>query len=578
MYDYSYDNLKRIIQTKEGEDIFNRAERLYKKTYANKPVNPLSYSDYKLVYKNGDRIKYETAYFDRVTRLAILQVLALKDDNYLDDLEEVLSSICDCFTWVLPAHNLNKDNTFDYTVIDLFSGEVALYLSETVYVLGDKLSADIKNRIKISIKSKIVDNFESRTYFWETCSTNWAAVCACGTGLAYLYLFPERFSLVKARIFSAMENFVGGISCDGVVDEGAGYWQYGFGMFAVFFDVYVQLTGERPAILDNPKIKKTLEFMQKAYLGNGEFLPFADGGQKGMYCNYNINYAIKNLFGDDYVMPPCKDVYALADAVDRNYHVRLKAYDYRLLNGINKFGKFERKDDEVFNVYYKSSEWFIDKNAKYAFVAKCGHNCEKHNHNDIGCFALIAGGERVISDLGAGMYTWEYFNDRSPENGRYSKKIFTCGSWSHSVPVINGEPQVEGRRGEDWKGDRYCGKVIEVGEKKFKVDIARAYRDGAASSVIVEYLLKENGIDVNYACKDIKNDISFRFITEEKPLVTDGGVKIGCAILKSKSGILPTVEEYRYAVNEENDSIAYAVDFFVGKDGDVNESFCIELG
>lgn len=572
MYDYSYENLKRILETKNGEDIFNRAEKRYKETYADKPTLPPSYRNYKLIYKNGDRVKYEAEFFDRISRLAFLQVLAIKDDKYLENLEDVIGSICDSFTWVLPAHNLNKDNTFDYTVIDLFSAEIAFYLSETAYVFGDKLSADIKNRIKLSVKSKIVDNFENRTFFWETCSNNWAAVCACGVGLSYLYLFPERFSLVKARIFSSMNAFLDGIKDDGVVDEGVGYWHYGFGMFAIFFDVYVQLTGERPSLLDNPKVKKTLDFMRTAHLGYCRYIPFADGGMEGFF-NANMHYATKNIFGNDYVMPPCKDSFETT----ANSHVQLKALDYRLLNGIDKFGKEEVKNDDTFSVYYKSVEWYIDKTDKYAFIAKCGDNCEHHNHNDVGCFALYKKDEEIISDVGPGEYTWEYFNDRTPEKGRYSKKIFACGSWSHSVPLVNGKPQVEGRRGDDGKGEKYGGKVIEVGEKTFKVDIAGAYLDGAVSSLVVEYTVKENGVGINYDCKDVKENINFRFVTRIKPRLTANGVVIGSAMLKSSSGLTPQTEEYRYAFNGENDAIAYAIDYFVNKNGDVNESFCIEL-
>ena len=62
------------------------------------------------------------------------------------------------------------------------------------------ISKDIRQRVYTSIKTKIIGNYERRNFWWETSKYNWSAVCSCGIGLAYLYLFPERFNLVKHRL------------------------------------------------------------------------------------------------------------------------------------------------------------------------------------------------------------------------------------------------------------------------------------------------------------------------------------------------------------------------------------------
>ncbi len=74
-----------------------------------------------------------------------------------------------------------------------------------------------------------------------------------------------------------------------------------------------------------------------------------------------------------------------------------------------------------------------------AFSAKAGHNNEPHNHNDLGHFILHGGGENLLCDLGAGLYTKAYF---SP--GRES--IINISSSGHSVPVINGTMQQSGAK------------------------------------------------------------------------------------------------------------------------------------
>ena len=201
MFKYSYENLKRVAETKKGKLFLDEIEKDYLKRYDGKIIPCNNYSLIKLYYKEGNRSKFQAQYFDKRVRLNLLQLLSIKDDKYIEPLEEIISAICDEFTWVLPAHNFDsKTQTFDRTKIDLFSAETAFYLSETVYVLGDKLSNDIKNRVRLCVEDKIVKNFESSVYFWESVTSNWASVCGLGIGLSYLYLFPERYDIVKDRI------------------------------------------------------------------------------------------------------------------------------------------------------------------------------------------------------------------------------------------------------------------------------------------------------------------------------------------------------------------------------------------
>ena len=566
MFSYSYKNLKRIIQTENGKKIFKKYEEEYEKNYKGKEIECLKYSDYKLIYINGDRERYQKRYYEKIKRLAFLQILALGDDKYVEDLEEILAAICDEFTWVLPAHNLLKDNTFDYTIIDLFAAERAMYLSETVYVLGDKLSIDIKDRVKAALKSKIIDNYESRSFLFDKCQHNWAAVCTCGVGVTYLYQFPERFEKVKDRIFNAFSNYVGGIEDDGATTEGVLYWEYGFGMFSIFHDVYVGLTGDIPFTLKNPKIKKTLKFVKDAYLGDGFILPFADGGAEGFSFNSTIYYAIKNLFGDDFAPLP---------TIDRLYTG--KALGYRLLNGVDKFGYMDDIKTENVNVFYPKTEYFINKNDNYVFVAKCGNNSEMHNHNDVGSFEIIKDKKKIFADLGAGKYTWAYHNDHT-ENGRYGKEIFVCGSWGHSLPIVNGKPQKNNHRQD---GSIYSGKVLFTDEKTFKMDIAGAY-DGGVDKLEIEYILKENSVLINYDCKNLENNVIFRFISKTKPKIIDGGVKVLGTTLISKSKINAKIEKVSYCghdCHERQTEIldVYTIDFEIQNGGDVKEQFIIEL-
>ena len=70
-------------------------------------------------------------------------------------------------------------------------------------------------------------------------------------------------------------------------------------------------------------------------------------------------------------------------------------------------------------------------------AAKGGNYGESQNHNDVGSFLYLAGDEMLLTDLGAGEYTRDYFGEK-----RYD--ILCNHSFGHSVPVIDGKGQKEG--------------------------------------------------------------------------------------------------------------------------------------
>ncbi len=537
MFSYSYDNLKRIVETEQGKAFIATIKKQYDEKYADKPIYALEYSQFKRFYIDGDRSSFQAQYFDRRKRLMLLQVLAVSDDSYLEDLENILSAICDEFMWILPAHAFEDGVVAKHDFVDLYSAETAFYLSETVYVLGDKLSADIRNKIRLSVKMKVIDVFENgRSYFEETHS-NWAAVCSCGVGLAYLYLFPERFEAVKDRLFNCMEHYLLGISEDGYCEEGMNYWQYGFGFFVIFFDVYTQLIGERPEILTRQKVYNLLKYPTNAHMADGVYLPFSDGGASKFTSYPEIVYAIKNVFGDAFDLIPMR--------LDLN-HVR--ALMFRALYGLDKYGDYESKGFVKGTVYYQEREVFIHKENKYAFTVKCGTNYEMHNHNDVGSFQIVRGGKRLIADLGAGEYTKGYFRD--PEE-RFGDKVFVCGSMSHSVPIIEGKYQ------RWWKP--YRGKVLSQSEREIVMDIAGAY-DENAQDMLVTYMTKEDRVIVRY--RNLNNQsVCYRFVSEYEPKITSEGVVIEEMTILSKNGLKATVSEKEYKNVQKKMVKAYMVDY-----------------
>ncbi|MBO5889223.1 MAG: heparinase II/III family protein [Clostridia bacterium] len=527
MFSYSYENLKRVAETPKGKAFLEQVEKEYLSTYDGKVIPANNYSLIKLFYKEGNRALFEKQYFDKRRRLSILQVLALKDERYVDALEEIMSAICDEFTWVLPAHNYNaKTQTFDRTFIDLFSSETAFYLSETVYVFGEILSADIKNRVKLCVEDRIIKNFESHWYWWQEAETNWATVCGLGVGLSYLYLFPERYDSVKDKIESYFKNYLKGLDDDGYCYEGLIYWGYGFTFFTLFYDVYVELK-ERPKFLDSKKVFNIVNYPINTNMDNGVYVPFADGGRRYLDINAYLPcfYSIKKLYGDKINCPIKVDA--------KNMFADSRALGFRFLLAT------ELESEEITflekkSTYFKNAEVLIYKNENYSFAVKCGNNNELHNHNDVGVFQIVKNSKRLISDLGGGEYTKNYFI----QSEKYKDDIFVCGSMSHSVPIVDGKFQ---KNGED-----YYGTVLDKGENYFEIDMTGAYEKGD-HFVKVRYELYKNGVLVKYTFNGIKDSIVFRFVSDYEPKLCGGKVNIEEMTVTEKSGIIPKfiVREYK---------------------------------
>ena len=108
----------------------------------------------------------------------------------------------------------------------------------------------------------------------------------------------------------------------------------------------------------------------------------------------------------------------------------------------------------------------------------------------------------------------------------------------HSVPIVNGKYQSEGRQ--------YSGKVLEQTNYNFKLDISAAY--GNIDELIVNYQMLSDRIKVSYNCKGIEDgNITFRFLSFNKPVInSDGNIEVG-VVLKSTSGLKPEIKKIEFA-------------------------------
>ncbi|MEK4976564.1 heparinase II/III family protein [Bacillus sp. FSL K6-6540] len=435
------------------------------------PNPALTYDLFTRFARQGTRLDYEKVYFERRRRLntfALLTLLEPDKEAYRIALQEMIWSICDEYTWCLPAH-LNAESPGGIKgTIDLFSAETGFTLSEIRVLLRDRLPSLLISRIGEEVEARLFLPFLSREHGWETATHNWSAVCAGSIGSAALLLMESGESLAKVLLKTerCMDYYLQGFGSDGACLEGLGYWNYGFGYFVYYADLLRKRTRGEMDWFRSEKVGRIALFQQQGFLGGKAVVNFSDS-QPESTVHIGLSHYLAGLYGD-FESPPQSLRSGYRDDHCSRWAPALRNLIWRnpLLAG---------SDWEEASYYLPDAQWLISRISHggevYAFAAKGGSNGEPHNHNDLGHFILYGAGEVWCSDLGCGEYTAEYFGE-----GRYG---YDCnGSQGHSVPIIDGHVQQEGPDSAAVVWEAVTGEAVD----RLALELTSAYRVPALQS------------------------------------------------------------------------------------------------
>ena len=446
-----------------------------KKNAAEMMDRPMPEADeelFSLYEKTGNRLRYEEIYFCRRKYLAVFGCLSILDggEAYTKKLEEVLKGICGEECWALPAH-VHRDVDPDWRIcVDLFASETAQALAEIVSLAGDRLSEDVKRLVRENVFRRVLAPFQKSTppYLpWEGVDYNWSAVCAGSIGCAGICLMqeePERLNALLKRLAASLPNYLEGFSGDGACMEGLDYFTYGFGYYAGFADMLYRYTDGRTDLLSQEACHRIALFQQKCYFPSGRTLSFSDGStgscyQMGLTCFLAGRYP-------DMVIPPVECARSFeGDSCFRFMH---NLRDVLWTEGYLKTleGKEQSSPEAAAPkvMVLADAQWNIAHGKSGGGMAcKGGHNGEPHNHNDVGSFLYLLGGDMLLTDLGAGEYTKQYFGPQ-----RYD--ILCNSSFGHSVPILDGNGQKTGV-------EYGCGSFAADGRGGCEIHFAGAYGD-----------------------------------------------------------------------------------------------------
>ncbi|MEU6715708.1 heparinase II/III family protein [Nonomuraea sp. NPDC046802] len=437
---------------------------------------------------HGERSAYEGAYFERRRRLVALVLAAHLDERPDPALDDLLWSVCDEYSWVLPAHE--PDDRPVNAFVDLFAAETAHTLAEATALLGGHIDARVRARVRDEVDRRVLRPLRAGPMWWERAEHNWAAVCAGASGMAALALDSEHLPVLLPRLVRAMESFLSGTGPDGACLEGPDYWAYGFGYFVYFAEALRERTGQD--LLEGPHVRQMAAYPARIDFGNGWRPAFADSHGRGLYPSgllhrlavrldvpipgqpappsfhddpcYRWAHLSRTLWWSNEPTRPRPDAaIEQAEPEPHTFRPDAAAHARPVLHASSPEAAMVRARPES-RAYLPDAAIVVARAGGTAFAAKGGHNDEPHNHLDLGHFIIHAGGESVLDDLGAPQYTRDYFRE-----GRY--EVPQASAQWHSIPLIDGAAQQPGR-------DRRAEVVTHAsrpGSLTFVLDLTAAY-------------------------------------------------------------------------------------------------------
>lgn len=406
----------------------------------------------------------------RVRTLVLAECLENKG-RFVRPFEKIVRALCSERTWVMPAHDRSLTN-FNGKIVDIDLGSAMLgwSLATADYLLGDKLGQESRRMIRDNLERRIFKPYEDMVAgkrgrnWWMTTTNNWNAVClgsVTGSALAVIDSQQRRAAfIVAAEKYS--QNFLKGFTDDGYCSEGLGYWNYGYGYYAMLSESIHRATGGKVDILDNERAKAAGAFGASIEIGEGVYPAFADCSVRAAPSS-RLMYFVGRRFGmglegwekNDPAGPSGSlydsMMYSFDNSASRAASVGASSEGLPIRSWFDKAGVLISRPGP-------------DSKSRLAVALKGGHNAEHHNHNDVGSFVVVLGGEALLLDPGGEVYTARTFSSR-----RYDSKVLN--SFGHPVPVVAGKLQ---RTGGKARG-RILKSEFTDGADTLSLDISSAY-------------------------------------------------------------------------------------------------------
>lgn len=426
-------------------EVVARAEKLM-----GQPLPPAADELYLEFSRSGNRRRYERVQSERHGRFPALVVAECIENRgrFLAAIEEAIREVCSEKAWVLPAHDNDLRNFSGREIdVDLRSSAAGWNLATAVYWLGDKLSPEIRKQIQNELERRIFTPYESclktgkPRMWWVVGTNNWNAVCHAGVAGAALAAIesPGRRAWFAAAAEKNIEHFLRGFTSDGYCSEGMGYWNYGFGHYALLAETLYQAIGGKLDLMKDSRVEPIARFGRRMEILPGIYPAFADchvgarpDSELMVYLSRRFGWGLKEI--ED------KNLLLAAGPTASLFQFGL----YRFPNSASQTPPAKATaGDRPLRDWFEEASILICRPTqadghRLGVALKGGHNAEHHNHNDVGSFLVALGAGMPLVDPGAEVYTARTFSGK-----RYESHVLN--SFGHPVPRIAGQLQRPGR-------------------------------------------------------------------------------------------------------------------------------------
>ena len=402
------------------------------------PLPEMTEEIFMLYKKTGRRTaqygRARSGRYDRVSSYTLAECIENKG-RFIKPLEALLRSICQEKTWIFNFHDGSLTDYSGKTMtIDLGSADLAGNLGDSLYLLGDRLSPEIRQLVLTKLRERIIDPYRKAVngtgmkQWWITADMNWNSVCHAGTVAAALAVCTDRneraFFVAAAEKYS--QNFLRGFGGDGYCAEGMGYWNYGFGNYIQLCETVYQATKGKIDLYNLKGARDAALYPVRVRLINGVYPAYADcslnakpGMQLMSYINRRYGLGLNDFNISDFTTASGGLLNCLMYSCPNSAtaHPAVAGKEFYEIRSLFEHGGI------------LNCRPLPGSPSRMAVSFKGGFNNEPHNHNDKGTFVVVVGKEPLILDPGGEVYTARTFG-----KDRYLSKLLN--SYGHPVPVV----------------------------------------------------------------------------------------------------------------------------------------------
>jgi hypothetical protein len=357
--------------------------------------------------------------------------------RFLPLINKLLQEYANEPTWTMPAHDgkLTSYHGSDY-FLDLGASIFGLRIAQTLYLLGDKVDPKIREQLLKELEQRVFDPLRRTLATGRPCGwlggegkeeNNWNPVCLSGAVGSALCVLPDKKD--RALFISIGEHYskyyLASFTADGYCTEGGGYWNFGFGHYALLREEILHATGGRIDLFSDPSVIPSVLYAQRFRIGASVVPPFADCRFGAKIDSHLLSYCNEAL-GLGLNLPPTSNRFEFAHSLIAITPTHL-----------DRVASSPQTKEDPLRFYFDKVGALSCRSAMDGGLGvgiKAGGNFS-HSHNDVGSYEIALNDEMPTGDPGGPMR----YEKGYPHVHPYKIQ----DSYGHPLPVIGGQLQLD---------------------------------------------------------------------------------------------------------------------------------------